>query len=177
MGSDKMKPCFYSFYCRLPGGERFKDFMKCISAYLRYPKTFQPFAFRSSLRHFLLGGGYGIIVPQGGAEIPDLLYHVTPQKNLDRIIKSGLFSHSNMVFLADSFRCIEKYLKWHQIPPSEKSEQIILLTIDTRLCHERGICICKISRDGEFIAQKIPPEAIVACESFQSRLASDRRGN
>lgn len=171
-----MKPCFYSFCCRLPGGKRFKDLMKCISAYLKYPNAFQPFAFRSSLRHFLLGGNHGIIIPQGGVKIPGILYHVTHEKNLDRIIKSGLRSPCNIVFLTDSFQDIERYLEWKQIP-CKNWDKIFLVTVDAKLCREHGICICKITRDREFIAQKIPPEAIVACESFQSRLASDRHGN
>ena len=82
-----MKPCFYYFCCRLPGGERFNDFIKCILAYLKHPRAFPPVAFHNSLHHFFLGGDYGIIIPRDGVEIPDKLYHVTSEKNLDNILK------------------------------------------------------------------------------------------
>ena len=33
------------------------------------------------------GGDYGIIIPRDSVEIPDKLYHVTSEKNLDNILK------------------------------------------------------------------------------------------
>lgn len=110
-----MKPCFYSFYCRLPGGERFNDFIKCILAYLKHPRAFPPSAFHTSLHHFFLGGGHGIIIPRDGVEIPDKLYHVTFEKNLDNILKEGISSACGVVFLTDSFQDLEDYLEWKQI--------------------------------------------------------------
>lgn len=171
-----MKPCFYSFCCRLPGGERFNVFIKCILAYLKHPKAFPPSAFHTSLHHFFLGGGHGIIIPRDGVEIPDKLYHVTFEKNLDNILKKGISSACGVVFLTDSFQTLEDYLEWKQIH-RKNWDKIFLLTINTKPCREQGIGICKISRDRKFIAQSVPPEAIVACENFQERLASNRHGN
>lgn len=171
-----MKPCYYSFCCRLPGGGRFNDFIKCILAYLKHPRAFPPSAFHTSLHHFFLGGGHGIIIPRDGVEIPDKLYHVTFEKNLDNFLKEGISSACGVVFLTDSFQTLEDYLEWKQIH-RKNWDKIFLLTINTKLCRKQGIGICKISRDREFIAQSVPPEAIVACENFQERLASNRHGN
>lgn len=107
-----MKPCFYSFCCRSPGGERFNDFIKCILAYLKHPRAFPPVAFHNSLHHFFLGGDYGIIIPRDGVDIPDKLYHVTSEKNLDNILKKGISSACGVVFLTDSFQDLEDYLEW-----------------------------------------------------------------
>ena len=106
-----MKPCFYSFCCRLPGRERFNDFIKCILAYLKHPRAFPPSAFRTSLHHFFLGGGHGIIIPRDGVENPDKLYHVTFEKNLDNILKKGISSACGVFFLTDSFQTLEDYLE------------------------------------------------------------------
>ena len=76
-----------------------------------------------------------------------------------------------MVFLTDSFQDLEDYLEWKQIH-RKNWDRIFLLTINTKLCREQGIGICKINRDREFIAQGVPPEAIVACGNFQEQLAS-----
>ena len=171
-----MKPCFYSFCCRLPGGERFNDFIKCILAYLKHPRAFPSSAFHNSLHHFFLGGDYGIIIPRDGVEIPDKLYHVTSEKNLDNILKKGISSACGVVFLTDSFQDLEDYLEWKQIH-RKNWDKIFLLTINTKLCREQGIGICKINRDREFIAQGVPPEAIIACGNFQEQLASNRHGN
>lgn len=79
-------------------------------------------------------------------------------------------------FSHDSFQDLEDYLEWKQIP-CKKWDKIFLLTVNTKLCREQGIDIFKITRDREFIAQGFPPEAIVAYESFQKRLALNRHGN
>lgn len=54
---------------------------------MKHPRAFPPVAFHNSLHHFFLGGDYGIIIPRDGVEIPDKLYHVTSEKNLDNILK------------------------------------------------------------------------------------------
>ena len=167
---------FLLFLLPFTGGKRFNDFIKCILAYLKHPRAFPPSAFYNSLQHFFLGGGHGIIIPRDGVEIPDKLYHVTSEKNLDNILKKGISSACGVVFLTDSFQDLEDYLEWKQIH-RKNWDKIFLLTINTKPCREQGIGICKISRDREFIAQSVPPEAIVACENFQERLASNRHGN
>lgn len=101
-----MKPCFYSFCCRLPGGERFNDFIKCILAYLKHPRAFPPSAFHTSLHHFFLGGGHGIIIPRDGVEIPDKLYHVTFEKNLDNISKKEYPLLAAWFFSQTAFRTL-----------------------------------------------------------------------
>ncbi len=171
-----MKPCFSTFYSRLPGGYRFNDLVKCASAYLKHPQTFPGFIFLFSLRHFILGGGHGIIIPQGNTVIPDFLYHVTLESSLENISKDGIVPASDVVFLTDSIQDLKDYLEWKQFSP-ENSDRIFLLTVDTNLCREHGINIYKITRRREFIAQSVPPEAIVACENFQERLASNRHDN
>ena len=107
---------------------------------------------------------------------PDKLYHVTSEKNLDNILKKGISSACGVVFLTDSFQDLEDYLEWKQVH-RKNWDRIFLLTINTKLCREQGIGICKINRDREFIAQGVPPEAIVACWNFQKQLASNRHGN
>lgn len=83
---------------------------------MKHPRAFPPVAFRYSLHHFFLGGDYGIIIPRDGVEIPDKLYHVTSEKNLDNILKKGISSACGVVFLTDSFQDLEDYLEWKQIP-------------------------------------------------------------
>lgn len=171
-----MKPCFYSFYCRLPGGERFNDFVKCILAYLKRPKAFPPSAFHNSLHHFFLGGDYGIIIPRYGVEFPDKLYHVTTEKSLESVFEKGIISSRDIVFLADSLQGIIDYLEWEKIP-RENWNKFFLLTVDTKICREYGKDIYKITRQREFIAQSVPPEAIVAGGNFHEQFVLDRHDN
>lgn len=140
------------------------------------PKSFSALCFLQLPAPLFLCGGHGIIIPRDGVEIPDKLYHVTSEKNLDNILKKGISSACGVVFLTDSFQDLEDYLEWKQIH-RKNWDKIFLLTINTKPCREQGIGICKITRDREFIAQSVPPEAIVACENFQERLASNRHGN
>jgi len=143
---------------------------------LKHPRAFPIVAFRNSLHHFFLGGDYGTIIPRDSVEIPDKLYHVTSEKNLDNILKKGISSACGVVFLTDSFQDLEDYLEWKQIH-RKNWDRIFLLTINTKLCREQSIGICKINRDREFIAQGVPPEAIVAFGNFQEQLASNHHGN
>lgn len=140
------------------------------------PKSFSTLCLSQLPAPLFFGGDYGIIIPRDGVEIPDKLYHVTSEKNLDNILKEGISSACGLVFLTDSFQDLEDYLEWKQIH-RKNWDRIFLLTINTKLCREQGIGIFKITRDREFIAQGFPPEAIVAYESFQKRLALNRHGN
>ena len=81
---------------------------------MKHPRAFPPSAFYNSLHHFFLGGGHSIIIPRDGVEIPDKLYHVTSEKNLDNILKKGISSDCGMVFLTDSFQDLEDYLEWNR---------------------------------------------------------------
>lgn len=132
-------------------------------------KSFSARCLSHSLHHFFLGGDYGIIIPRDGVEIPDKLYHVTSEKNLDNILKKGISSACGVVFLTDSFQDLEDYLEWKQIP-RKNWDRIFLLTISTKLCREQGIGILKITRDREFIAQSVPPEAIAPTRVFKNGL-------
>lgn len=140
------------------------------------PKSFSARCLSQLPAPLFFGGDYGIIIPRDGVEIPDKLYHVSSEKNLDNILKKGISSACGVVFLTDSFQDLEDYLEWKQIP-RKNWDRIFLLTINTKLCREQGIGICKINRDREFIAQGVPPEAIVAFGNFQEQLASNRHGN
>ena len=115
-GSEIMKPYFHSFCCRLPGGERFNDFIKCILAYLKHPRAFPPAVFHNSLHHFFLGGDYGIIIPRDGVEFPDKLYHVTSEKNLDNILKKEYSLLAAWFFSPTAFRTLRTISNGNKFP-------------------------------------------------------------
>lgn len=85
-------------------------------------------------------------------ELPDILYHGTPERNIDSILKNGLQSQSRQeVHLTDAIKEAKKVGKRH-------SDDIVILAINTTKLSNNGFDIKNPTGDSVYTVSEVPSE-------------------
>lgn len=171
-----MKPTRFSVFSRLPGGGKFCEMFKSlISVFYRFSPITRC-AFRLSLHHFICGGKYGIIVPNVRCHVPGHLYHVGTNECCEKILTEGIIGADGVIFASDSIDEMLGYIRW-KYGAEVDFGKLDIYTIDTKLCAESGYNFCKLTRGHEFVAERVPPNAIIAHANFAEFLFQNHCDN
>ena len=91
--------------------------------------------------------------PLGPGELPERLYHGTVRRNLPSIMRSGILPMRRLaVHLTDSVETAVEVGRRH-------GGDVVVLVVDPRCLHERGIPVYRASRV-IYLAERVPPECI-----------------